>query len=62
MEKNSKTSLSAATPAPYFLTGDRTNIEERARFFRSGKINMKPFPIVAGKFLTRQRHSQMVAN
>ena len=61
MENNSKISLIAATSAPSSLTGDRTNREERARFLRSEKINMIAFPIVAGKYLTRPRHSPMEA-
>ena len=62
MEEYLRTSLSAATSAHSSLTGDSTNREDGARFLRSGKIKMMPFPIVAGKFLTRQRPSQMAAN
>lgn len=62
MEEYLRTSLSAATPAPSSLTGDRTNREERARFLRSGKINMMPFPSFAGNCLKKQRHSPMAAD
>lgn len=62
MEKNSKISLSAATSAHSSLTVGSTNREERARFLKREKTNMIDFPIVAGKSLTRQRHSQMAAN
>ena len=61
MENNSKISLIAATSAPSSLTGVSTNREERARYLRRERTNMIVFQIVAGKSLTRQRHSLMVA-
>lgn len=62
MENNSKISLSAATSAHSSLTVVSTNREERARYLRRERINMIAFPIVAGKSLTKQRHSPMAAN
>lgn len=62
MENNSKISLIAATSAHSSLTGGSTNRKARVRFLKREKTNMIVFPIVAGKSLTRQRHSPMAAN